>query len=139
MKKHIIFLLLTFLVLSVSAQKKPTVPRTGKSDTVATREWVREYIKGQLGQSPSVVAPTLPTQAPTLPTQVPTLPVVSIGELVPLKDPLLPAVQLTGNYELRYIESRPDYHLSLVLSEKDGQLYITDTGQSLQSASCPES
>jgi len=55
--------------------------------------------------------------------------------LVPIKDPLLPAQELTGSYELRYIESRPDFHLNIQLSEKDGQLYITDTGSSLQSAS----
>lgn len=56
-------------------------------------------------------------------------------KLTPLKDPLLPPMELTGNYELRYIESRPDEHLDLRITEKDGQLYLTDVGTSLQSAS----
>lgn len=55
--------------------------------------------------------------------------------LMPLKDPLLPSVAKTGNYELRYIESRPDFHLDLKLTEKDGQLYISDVGNSLESVS----
>lgn len=129
MKKALAYLLLFFAVsLTVSAQKKPTVPRTGKADTVATREWVRKYVQLQLANPTEAkpVTPVLPTQA---------VEQNGVINLTPIKDPLLPQVQLTGNYELRYIESRPDFHLNLKLSEKNGQLYITDTGNSLQSAS----
>lgn len=55
--------------------------------------------------------------------------------LTPLKDPLLPASELVGNYELRYIESRPDEYLDLRISEQNGQLLLSDAGASLQSVS----
>ena len=54
--------------------------------------------------------------------------------LTPLRDPLLPASLQKGNYELRYIECRPDDHLQLKIEERNGQIYLTDTGRSLQSA-----
>ncbi len=56
-------------------------------------------------------------------------------ELQPLKDPLLPALELTGNYELRYIESEPDEHLKLRISYQNGEILLTDEGSSLQSVS----
>lgn len=67
-----------------------------------------------------------------------TIPAAANTGAIPLKslpDPLLPASQQTGNYVLRYVESRPDEHLDLKIEEKNGQIYLTDTGQSLQSAS----
>lgn len=54
--------------------------------------------------------------------------------LQPLKDPLAPTVTQSGPYEIRYLESRPDDHLDLRISEKDGQLYLSDVGNSLQTA-----
>ncbi len=56
-------------------------------------------------------------------------------KLTPLKDPLLPAIELTGDYEIRYIESRPNNDADLEISVKDGQIYLTDVGNSLQSVS----
>ena len=55
--------------------------------------------------------------------------------LFALKDPFLPSAELAGEYELRYIESRPDEHLDLRISQLNGQLLLSDIGNSLQSAS----
>lgn len=54
--------------------------------------------------------------------------------LVPLRDPLLPSVELTGELEIRYIESRPDLYLNPTIKVKDGLVLLTDAGASLQSA-----
>ncbi|AEI47676.1 hypothetical protein [Runella slithyformis] len=54
--------------------------------------------------------------------------------LTPLRDPLLPNECKSGNYVLRYVESRPDDHLDLKIEERNGQLYLSDVGTSLQSA-----
>ena len=64
----------------------------------------------------------------------PPVPTNDGATLVPLRDPLLPATFQTGNYELRYVECRPDDHLDLKIEERNGKIYLTDTGRSLQSA-----
>lgn len=55
--------------------------------------------------------------------------------LFPFKDPLLPRIELSGNYELRYLESRPDDHLEVQISQKEGPLLLSDVGTGLQSVS----
>lgn len=57
------------------------------------------------------------------------------ASLKALRDPFLPPVMQSENYVLRYVESRPDDHLDLKIQEQNGQIYLTDTGKSLQSAS----
>jgi hypothetical protein len=79
----------------------------------------------------TIISTTVPPVSPTNPDRTGT----GNGKLTPIKDPLLPSVERTGNYELRYIESRPDNHLDLRISTKNGQLYLTDLGSSLRSAS----
>ena len=58
--------------------------------------------------------------------------------LQPIKDYFLPKNEFkseTKLYELKYIESEPDDHLNLKLEEIDGQLFISDVGNSLRSVS----
>ena len=54
--------------------------------------------------------------------------------LVSLSDPLAPTTQLSGNYEIRYIESREDDHLRLRITEANGEILLTEHGNSLRSA-----
>lgn len=72
MKKHIIWLLFCLVTLTTSAQKKPITLRTGNQDTLATRKWVREYLKGL--QQPATIEVAKPAEVVQVP-QTPTLPV----------------------------------------------------------------
>lgn len=89
----------------------------------------------QKGRKSFVVAPVVATPSTEAVTTSTKNEDGAAIRLEPLTDPLLPSTFQTGNYELRYIESRPDYHLDLQLSEKDGQLFLTDVGNSLTSVS----
>lgn len=56
------------------------------------------------------------------------------GQLIPINNPLAPATQTTGEYEIRYIESVEDSsHLRLRISQNNGQILLTEYGNSLQS------
>ena len=102
MKKKIIILgVLCFVVFSVNAQ-------ITTCDTIATREWVRQYLKSL--QQPQTVVETV---VPTKPT-----------EIVP-----------ESNYVIKYVESRPDDHLDLFIEQKNGEILVSDKGTSLQSVS----
>ncbi|WP_428662063.1 hypothetical protein [Runella sp.] len=63
------------------------------------------------------------------------IPVLGNYNLTALSDPLGATSLQTGNYELRYIESRPDEHLNLIIEQSGNDILLTDTGNSLQSVS----
>lgn len=124
MKKHIIWLLFCLVTLTTSAQKKPITLRTGNQDTLATRKWVREYLKGL--QRPATIEVVKPAEV---------VQTSGVVQLIPINDPLLAKNTQKGNYEIRYIESRPDDHLNLSIVEKGSEILLSDNGSSLQSAS----
>jgi hypothetical protein len=59
------------------------------------------------------------------------------GMLKPISDPNRPELteSLSGDYEIKYVESREDEHLKLSLSKVNNSLYITDTGSKLATVS----
>lgn len=220
MKLHRILYLLLAVSVTCFGQKlsKPKNPKTENKDTVATRQWVREYIESRLNPHAPVVVSKLDcktgldlltakysdgriefsfqavdvrsidwtltqsgafvsggntgqltssqvsiqqkltagayelqiraTNCNSDPAKGKRAFDVSNAALLPnsdrhtgghnlfaLKDPFLPSAELAGEYELRYIESRPDEHLDLRISQLNGQLLLSDIGNSLQSAS----
>lgn len=50
-------------------------------------------------------------------------------KLTPLRDPLAAPEIKTGNYVIRYVESRPDDELNLKIEVENGRIYLTDTGR----------
>ena len=138
MKKSLyIFLSLLLLFGLESFGQKTTKPKAAKNlksypqDTVATQKWVREYVQSVLKTQPET--PKQSTDVANIKTEI-----VETGaafRLTAIKDPLLPSVEVVGNYELRYIESRPDDHLNLRIEQRGNDILLSDTGSSLQSVS----
>ncbi len=117
-----------------SKAKAPKNLKTFPQDTTATMRWVREYVQSVLKtQQPQPETPKPPV---VVVDAQPDLPATGEAiQLTPIKDPLLPTVEIRDNYELRYIESRPDDHLNLTIQQRGNDILLTDTGNSLQSVS----
>lgn len=140
-----LFLFLTLFVNVLSfgqntSKAKPKAPKSLKSypqDTVATYKWVRDYVESVLksnantGTGSGVIITTLPPIVIDKPVGDD-----GVVTLTPIKDAFLPNVlTITGSYELRYIESRPDDHLNLKIEQRGNDILLSDTGNSLQSVS----
>lgn len=142
MKLHRILYLLLAVSVACFGQKtsKPKAPKTLKSypqDTTATYRWVRDYVESVLkanantGTGSGVVITTNPPIVIDKPASG-----NGVIALTPIKDAFLPNVlTITGSYELRYIESRPDDHLNLKIEQRGNDILLSDTGNSLQSVS----